>query len=105
MPTVVNNVSSFRSERAWGARDIAEVEGATVRLHWTNEPYRWHINDGPEVFVVLNGSVHMQYRSDGQEYKVLLHAGDMFVADVGDEHVAQPEGEARILVIEKKGSV
>jgi hypothetical protein len=31
--------------------------------------------------------------------------GDMFVADVGDEHVAHPVGEARILVVERKGSV
>jgi mannose-6-phosphate isomerase-like protein (cupin superfamily) len=105
MPMVVDNVSSFKAERAWGARDIAEVEGASIRLHWTNEPYRWHINDGPEVFVVLDGSVRMHYRVDGKEYDVLLRAGGMFVADVGDEHVARPEGEARILVIEKKGSL
>jgi mannose-6-phosphate isomerase-like protein (cupin superfamily) len=105
MPTVVNGVSSFRAERAWGARDIAEIEGASVRLHWTDEPYRWHINDGPEVFVVLDGEVRMHYRVDGKEHDVLLRAGEMFIAEVGDEHVALPLGEARILVIEKKGSV
>ncbi|WP_088334046.1 cupin [Sphingomonas mucosissima] len=105
MPTVVNDVKSFAAERAWGARDIAEIEGATVRLHWTNEPYRWHINDGPEVFVVLDGAVRMHYREGGQENDVLLRAGEIFVADVGDEHIAHPVGEARILVIEKKGSV
>lgn len=105
MPSVVTNVSSFRAERAWGARDIAEIEGATVRLHWTDEPYRWHINDGPEVFVVLDGAVRMHYREGGEEHHVLLQKGDMFVAQIGDEHVAHPQGEARILVIEKKGSV
>ncbi len=105
MPTVVNDVRTFKAERAWGARDIAEVEGATVRLHWTNEPYRWHINDGTEVFVVLDGTVRMHYRVDGQEHDALLRQGEMFVAHVGDEHVAHPHGEARILVIEKKGSV
>lgn len=105
MPTIVKDVSIFRAERAWGARDIAEVEGATVRLHWTNEPYRWHINDGPEVFVVLDGAVRMHFRVDREEHDVLLNAGEMFVADAGDEHVAHPLGEARILVIEKKGSV
>ena len=30
---------------------------------------------------------------------------DMFIADVGDEHVAHPVGQARILVIERKGSI
>ncbi len=105
MPSIVTDVSSFRAERAWGARDIAEIEGATVRLHWTDEPYSWHVNDGPEVFLVLDGAVQMRYRERGKEHDVHLRAGDMFVADVGDQHVAHPQGEARILVIEKKGSV
>ena len=29
----------------------------------------------------------------------------MFIAEVGDEHVARPVGQARILVVERKGSV
>jgi mannose-6-phosphate isomerase-like protein (cupin superfamily) len=105
MPSIITDANRFRAERPWGARDIAEIEGATVRLHWTDEPYRWHINDGPEVFLVLDGAVHMHYREHGNEKVVLLHAGDMFVAQVGDEHLARPSGEARILVIEKKGSL
>ena len=32
-------------------------------------------------------------------------AGDIFYANVGCEHVAHPQGEARILVIEKEGLV
>ena len=105
MPSIITDTSRFRAERPWGAQDIAEIEGATDRLHWTDEPYHWHINDGPEVFLVLDGAVHMRYREHGEEQGVLLHAGDMFVAGVGDEHIAHPLGEARILVIEKKGSV
>lgn len=104
MPEVVSDVRNFRAERAWGARDIAEIEGASVRLHWTDQPYRWHVNDGAEVFLVLDGTVVMHYRDSGEEHQVELNAGDMFVADVGDEHLASPRGEARILVIEKVGS-
>jgi len=29
----------FSAERAWGALDIAEIDPATVRLHWTDAPY------------------------------------------------------------------
>ena len=36
---------------------------------------------------------------------VLLHTGDIFYADIGTEHVAHPQGEARILVIEKEDSI
>jgi mannose-6-phosphate isomerase-like protein (cupin superfamily) len=76
-----------------------------VRLHRTDQPYKWHVNDGAEVFVVLAGTVEMRYRDRGAERAVILKPGDMFIAEVGDEHVAHPIGEARILVVERKGSV
>ena len=95
----------FRAERAWGALDIARMTGITTRLHWTDQPSRWHVNDGEEVFVVLDGTVEMRYREGGQEHHTLLQTGDLFYAGVGCEHVAHPQGEARILVIEKEGSV
>jgi len=105
MPTIVTDATRFTADRAWGARDLMEVEGASVRLHWTDQPYKWHVNDGAEVFVVIDGEVEMRYRQDGEERAVVLRAADIFLAEIGDEHVAHPNGEARILVIEKKGSV
>ncbi len=95
----------YKADRAWGAMDIANMNGVTTRLHWTDQPYKWHINDGEEVFAVLQGEVMMHYRESGQEKKSLLEVGDIFYASVGTEHVAHPVGEARILVIEKEGSV
>ena len=105
MPLIIKESRGFRAERAWGARDLAEVEGATVRLHWTDRPYSWHVNDGTEVFVVLDGVVNMHYRVGGEEKAVRLEPGAIFVAELGEEHVARPEGEARILVVERKGSI
>ncbi|MBA5778798.1 cupin [Stappia sp. F7233] len=96
---------NFKADRAWGALDIASIEGASVRLHWTNEPYIWHVNDGAEVFLVLDGAVDMHYREGGGERVERLGAGDICHAEPGDEHVARPIGEARILVIEKAGSI
>jgi mannose-6-phosphate isomerase-like protein (cupin superfamily) len=94
----------FTAPRAWGALDIANMGGITTRLHWTDQPYRWHVNDGEEVFVVLDGRVRMHYRDGGVEHATLLEAGDIFFAAVGTEHVAHPVGEARILVVETEGS-
>ena len=105
MPLILTDTAAFRADRAWGARDLAEVEGATVRLHWTDAAYQWHVNDGTEVFVVLDGAVDMHYRQGGEEKSVRLEPGAIFVAEVGEEHVARPVGEARILVIERKGSI
>lgn len=98
--------SQFTGKHAWDAMGIETIEGAvTVRLHWTNEPYKWHINDGPEIFVVLDGEVDMRARSEGEIIVHKLRAGDIFHAEDGDEHVAHPVGTARVLVIERAGSV
>ena len=99
------DASSCTAERPWGALDIAEIDDATVRLHWTDQAYVWHVNDGPEVFVVLDGAVDMHYRDDGEERVERLTPGRVCYADVGDEHVAHPAPEARILVVERRGSV
>lgn len=99
------NPTDFKASRAWGALDIAKIDGATVRLHWTDLPYKWHTNDGAEVFVVLDGEMEMHYRENGQEKTAHMRAGDIFFAEEGDAHFASPVGEARVLVIEREGSV
>lgn len=95
----------FIATRAWGAELIAAMPDATVRLHWTDQPYQWHTNDGEEVFAVMDGEVDMHYQLDGQEHIVTLQAGDIFFADSGDAHCARPHGAARVLVIERAGSI
>jgi mannose-6-phosphate isomerase-like protein (cupin superfamily) len=95
----------FTASRAWGAKDISNMNGISTRLHWTDQPYKWHINDGEEVFAVLDGIVEMFYKENNIEKSTLLNAGDIFYASIGTEHVAHPKGEARILVVESEGSI
>jgi mannose-6-phosphate isomerase-like protein (cupin superfamily) len=95
----------FTPDRAWGALPLAAMNGVTTRLHWTDRPYPWHVNDGQEVFVVLQGRVQMRHRHEGTEHLTMLEAGDIFVASVGTEHAASPLGEARVLVVESAGSI
>jgi mannose-6-phosphate isomerase-like protein (cupin superfamily) len=99
------SAKDFTAERAWGSLPIANMNGITTKLHWTDQPYQWHVNDGEEVFVVLDGVIEMHYRDAGQEKVRRMAAGDIFYAAPGTEHVASPLGEARVLVIEKEGSV
>ena len=47
----------------------------------------------------------MHYREADGERVVRLSAGDIFYAEPGDAHSAAPVGEARILVVERAGSV
>ena len=95
----------FTAERAWGNLLIASLDDTTVKLHWTDQLYKWHINDGQEVFAVMDGVVDMHFKNNGVEEVEVLYAGDIFYADVGTEHVARPRGAVRVLVIEKEGSV
>ncbi|MFV1463645.1 MULTISPECIES: cupin domain-containing protein [unclassified Phaeobacter] len=97
--------TAFTGEKAWDALDIERISDATVRLHWTDAPYKWHVNDGPEVFVVLDGEVDMHVRIDGAERILRLLPGDIFHAESGDEHLAHPDGPVRALVIETAGSI
>ncbi len=101
----VYHPEQYTAERAWGAIDIEQLSNATIRLHWTNQPYVWHINDGPEVFVVVDGCVDMYVRGADGEHVIRLDKGDIFHAVEGDEHKAEPIGEARILVIELADSI
>ncbi len=101
----ITKARQFTADRAWGSKCIANMQGITTKLHWTDQDYIWHVNDGQEVFVVLDGQVNMHYKNQGESYCELLEVGDIFYANVGVEHRACPIGEARILVIEKQGSV
>ena len=94
----------YTGAHAWDAQLIARMDGIATRLHWTDQPYHWHRNDGEEVFVVLDGRVDMHTREDGVESVATLEAGDIFFAAAGCEHYARPHGAARILVVEREGS-
>ena len=105
MEAAASRVASESSNGTWAALDVANMDGITTRLHWTDKPYKWHVNDGEEVFVVLDGEVEMRYMEDGSERRALLSPGDIFFASIGTEHVAHPRRASRVLVIEKEGSV
>ena len=47
----------------------------------------------------------MRYRQNGAELATVLEPGDIFYASAGDEHVASPICEARVLVVESACSI
>lgn len=79
------------------------MNGISSRLHWANKPYKWHTNDGEEVFVVLDGKVVIRYEQSG---KILsTRSSDIFFASIDTKHNASPIGEAKVLVIEHEASI
>lgn len=96
----------FTGNKAWDALDIERFDAATVRLHWTDKSYIWHVNDGPEVFILLTGSVRMHYRdANGVEDFFDMVPGDAVHCREGDNHKAEPLVPSRIMVIESPGSI
>ncbi|EPK7281899.1 cupin [Citrobacter farmeri] len=95
----------FTGSKAWDTQHIASFDNVSVKLHWTDQPYKWHINDGQEVFAVMDGCVEMRYKEEGEVKSKILRTGDIFYASEGTEHIAHPQGVARVLVIEKEGSI
>ena len=96
--------SAFKADRPWGSETLMGMDAHQVRLHWTDQPYRWHVNHGDEVFVVLDGRVEMHFGPEGEERVELLGPGDTAVLRQGERHLAKPIGEARILVVERHDS-
>ena len=99
MVEIVSNVASFRADEPWDGPTVARLGGADAMLIWADRPYHWHRNQADELFCVVSGRVEMHYRSDGEESSAWLEQGDMMLIREGEEHVAFPEGEARILIV------
>ena len=91
---------TFTSDRPWGAVDVAQFGPATVRVHWTDAPYRWHVNGGTEVLAVLQGAVDVHHEEDGARKVRRLHAGQVCCIGAGEAHVVQPAPVARLLIVE-----
>ncbi|HWX49772.1 MAG TPA: cupin domain-containing protein [Roseomonas sp.] len=96
--------ASLPAGQPWSGPDLARMPEAVVKLRWTDQPYRWHVNSGQEVFAVLAGRVDMHLREDGAERVVPLGPGDVLHLPAGAEHVAHPQGPACLLVVEQADS-
>ena len=84
------DASTYTAERPWGALDLAEIDDVNVRLHWTNQPYLWQANAGPEVLVVLAGTIDLHYRRDRREHVERLTPGRICYAEAGGERAPRP---------------
>lgn len=90
----------------WSGPTMNGIGNAVAKLRWINMPFRWHRNTGGELFLVLDGEVDMHVRSgpDAEAEIVNLTPGQLILIEDGEEHVAYPKGEARVLVVEQEDS-
>lgn len=100
------DTAELKGPQDWSGPTLTGIGNAVAKLRWINTAFRWHRNTGAELFLVLDGEVDMHVRSgpDAEPEVVRLTPGKMLLIEDGEEHVAFPNGEARILVVEQEDS-
>lgn len=90
----------------WSGPTMTGIGNAVAKLRWINSAFRWHRNTGAELFLVLDGEVEMHVRKNpaADAEIVTLTPGQLLLIADGEEHVAYPRGEARVLVVEQEDS-
>jgi mannose-6-phosphate isomerase-like protein (cupin superfamily) len=97
------DINQLTGPTDWSGPTFTGFGEAAVKLRWINDAYQWHRNDGAEVFLVLDGAVDMHVRRAGQKDATIerLGPGQLLLVEDGEEHIAYPLGEARVLVVER----
>ncbi|MFT5422281.1 MAG: mannose-6-phosphate isomerase-like protein (cupin superfamily) [Phycisphaerales bacterium] len=102
-PSVINldeKLSLF--DETWTPKIIGELNGQLVKLAKLHGELTWHDHaDEDELFLVLEGSLTMQYRdADGTISEVQLSKGDMHIVPRGVEHNPVSPSGASVLLFE-----
>jgi mannose-6-phosphate isomerase-like protein (cupin superfamily) len=85
----------------WGRLTPLRFNDYDVHVNRIKGEYVWHSHaDTDDVFLVLSGRVTIQMH-DGD---VELNPGEMYVVPAGVEHCPKADEEARIMVIEPRGT-
>ena len=102
-PAPINFADKFaRFHDRWSPKVVAEMNDYQFKLVRLQGEFVWHSHaDTDEVFVVIEGSMAIDFR-DG---RVELKAGEMVVVPRGVEHKPCARDECRVMLIEPRGVV
>lgn len=85
----------------WSPRVVGELNGQHVRVVKLQGDFIWHHHENEdELFLVLKGVLHLDYRENGSEKTVDLNEGEFIVMPRGVEHRPRAEEEAHVLLFE-----
>jgi mannose-6-phosphate isomerase-like protein (cupin superfamily) len=86
----------------WSPRVIAEMNDYQFKLAKLQGEFVWHCHsDTDEVFIVLSGSLLLEFR-DGS---VSLSTGEMYVVPKGVDHRPVAAQECCVMLVEPRGVV
>lgn len=76
-----------RFSETWSPKIVGELSGFHVKLVRPEGEFVWHHHDvEDELFLVVDGSMDMHYRDDGQERVERFGAGEFLIVPHGVEH-------------------
>lgn len=85
----------------WSPRVVADYNGNDVMVVKVQGEFPFHSHpDTDDFFLVLEGEVFL----DVEDETFVLKAGELFVVPAGVAHRPRAEAEAKVLLIEPKGT-
>lgn len=86
-----------RFDTYWDPKIVGELNGQHVKLVKLEGEFVWHSHaDEDELFLVLEGSLDMQFR----DHVVTVEAGEFIIVPRGTEHRPVAEREVHVLLFE-----
>jgi mannose-6-phosphate isomerase-like protein (cupin superfamily) len=86
-----------RFDDPWSPRIVAELNGQQVKLVKLEGEFIWHHHDDEdELFLVLAGTLRMEFRDRAVE----IGPGELIVVPRGVEHRPCADGEVHVLLFE-----
>ena len=90
------------SAKYWSPKIIAQMNDYHFKLAKIKGEFVWHSHaDTDEVFIILDGELHMEMR----DKTIKLKKGDLFVVPKGMEHRPVAGSECHILLVEPAATV
>ncbi len=100
---VINLAEKFASfDDAWSPKLVATVDDFDVKLAKLRGAFVWHRHaEEDELFLVVKGRLAIKLRGG----EVALGPGEMVVVPHGVEHMPVADGEAHVLLFERRGAI
>jgi mannose-6-phosphate isomerase-like protein (cupin superfamily) len=91
----------------WSPRIIGELNGQHVKLVKLAGEFVWHHHaDEDEMFLVLHGTLKMEYRVEsGEERTIDVGEGEFVIVPRGVEHRPTATEEVHVLLFEPAGTL
>jgi len=91
-----------RFDEFWSPRIVGELNDSHLKLAKLKGEFVWHHHENEdELFLVVKGRLAIKLRGG----EVALGPGEMVVVPHGVEHMPVADGEAHVLLFERRGAI